>query len=267
LKTLLPTAEPDGDVQALAFSPDGATLAVARRNSLAMFRVETWQPVAPTRTPSDKFTTFASIAYSPDGAQFALAGAFQAAEVWPLAGQAEPVLMDVKVDTRTRRRPPRLVTSLAFGADGETLAGAVGYEIKLWNAANGQEKRSLRGHEASVSAVDFSADGKRLASADEAGTIFLWNAETGRREFALYAHGRRAVSSLDFGPNGNFLVTGLDKGRVTIWSVFTGKRKISLTPHFVLNRVIATMFSRDGKMLATASEDGEMYLWSLPESP
>src|SRR5262245_4476528 len=70
-----------------------------------------------------------------------------------------------------------MVYSVAVSPDGKTLASSgsadaglrFNYEpgeIKLWDAATGKVRATLKGHAGPVHSVMFSPDGKTLASAD-----------------------------------------------------------------------------------------------------
>jgi WD40 repeat protein len=48
----------------------------------------------------------------------------------------------------------------------------------FFDAGTGEEAGIAAGHTAAVSAFSFSADGKRLATGDESGTVKVWSVAT-----------------------------------------------------------------------------------------
>lgn len=73
--------------------------------------------------------------------------------------------------------PTIFVQALAFSPDGKTLAGAGGYavtDIRLWDAATGEEKGRLEGHTSWTTSLVFWPDGKTLASSSADQTIRIW---------------------------------------------------------------------------------------------
>jgi WD40 repeat protein len=70
-----------------------------------------------------------------------------------------------------------------FSPDGKRIVSAAGDEVEsainVWDATNGSQSLALRGHSAKVISLAVSADGKRIVSGDENGTVKVWDAKSG----------------------------------------------------------------------------------------
>jgi WD40 repeat protein len=80
---------------------------------------------------------------------------------------------------------------------------------------------TLKGHEAGVLSVAFSADGKLLASGSGDAAVRLWDMTTGRVMATLRGH-TSAVSSVAFSGEGRLLASGSYDQTVRLWDVVTG---------------------------------------------
>jgi WD40 repeat protein len=163
----------------------------------------------------------------------------------------------------------------AFSPDGRTLVTTVGKELKLWDAATGKFKLSLKGHTKDIRSQAFSPDGSTIATGAPDGTVKLWDAETGALKFTLdafevknYPRWRivsRRISGLlaelhvEFSPDGTKLLT-VPAGQPTkIWNVKTGKREAVLT-----DQDFSGKFSPTGRFLIAMKEDSRATdLWEM----
>jgi hypothetical protein len=86
----------------------------------------------------------------------------------------------------------------------------------LWDAASGQELRTLKGHTAPTWGMAFSPDGMRLASGSWDQTVRLWDAASGQELRTLTGH-IGAVWGVAFSPDGTRLASCGEDQTVRLW--------------------------------------------------
>ncbi len=176
-------------VSALAFSPDGKTLAVSGYREVLLLRSDGGALMSRLIGQSERIN---SISYSPDGSTVVAAGGtparFGEIQLWDPA-------------TAKLRHSVTLTTDTLFGAsvsaDGKTIAvGGADNSVRLIDTASGKELKKIGNHENWVLGTVFGIDGKRVVSvgrdqaaklSDVAGGAFLENVNLLRGELAAVA--------------------------------------------------------------------------------
>jgi WD40 repeat protein/class 3 adenylate cyclase len=166
---------------------------------------------------------------------------------------------------------PGLTVGLAFSPDGRRIAAPSRKGATVWDVRSGAELLSVNAHEGLVTAVIYSRDGTRLATAGDDGTVRIWNAASGDSISTIRVlprGGAAAVTALAFSADGEWLVAGAaGDPPATVWEVATGRKLLTL-PHFDTGavtpggvQVSAVAISPDKTRIATAGRDTTTKVW------
>ncbi|HHP7232103.1 MAG TPA: caspase family protein [Xenococcaceae cyanobacterium] len=164
--------------------------------------------------------------------------------------------------------PPSLeaggIYSIAISPANPDIFATAGFDgkIRLWlqnQADNSQELIStLAGHKTSITYLQYSPNGKILASASSDNTIKLWDTEKGNLITTLVGH-QAGVNSISFSQDGTSLISGSEDRTVKIWDTKSNTLITSLTGHTDAVKTVA--ISPDNKLIATAGYDNTIKLW------
>ncbi len=257
---------------ALAFSPDGKTLAVISKGlreldlvdvrSRAVRRVDRFPFDAATRS----FTNY-GLAYSPDGRILLTSEA-----IFDEAGnhiRTELVFRDgatgrwlgrtIDAGTLGTEEPyvghgPRL--ALAFTPDGRSIVADDTRRAVVWDAKTGRRLRTF----APALSFAVSPTGDALVLGREDGSVGLASLDTGRtREFS--GHHGGAVNGAAFTPDGKSVLTAGTDGDVLVWDVASGTIRETLSGHVA--NVQAPAVTPDGRTAVTVAHDATIIVWDL----
>ncbi|PJG56121.1 hypothetical protein CVM73_04700 [Bradyrhizobium forestalis] len=250
------------NVVALAFSPDGTTLASGSwDHTVRVWNLSQGEPTS--RVLRSHIQYVRAVAFSPDGKSLASGGDDATVRIWNLSdAAAEPQLM---------RAPSGSILSLAFSPDGKTVAaGTSTGRVLLWDrtAPIDAAPKMLVGPENVVkSSLAFTRDGQELA-AGIGRTVAIWRLSGQVMEPRTVAHAEPA-SGVAFSPDGSMLAIGTVTPDVQL------RQLANLdAPPIVLTRAATTesiAYSDDGSRLVatgTAGESGDhrvsLQTWRVP---
>jgi WD40 repeat protein len=244
-------------VSALAFAPDGRTLAAASDDGL----VTLWDVSSRrrrgglrTRRRMDRFRY--SLALAPDGRALARGNPDGTLDLWSLDRPDEPQTLGCGTDP---------VGSVSYAPDGATMATVCDGVVKLWDATTGRLRATLtRPGDGRAQGVAFAPDGRTLAAGDTAHGVTLWDVP-GLRVRATLPRQTGHVHLVAFAPDGAMLAAasgaGGQDGGITLWDVRIGQPRAALPGRGSV--VLAMAFAPDGGVLASGWTDGAVQLWDL----
>ena len=235
----------------VAWHPDGQHLA----SSAADGTVQIWNVSSKsieTTVGYDNTVPVTGLAWSPDGALLAIGFDMGIVIVWDAESKRELHRL------RTGIPFPIMVNDLAWQPNGDKLAAAIGNSVFVWNANSGQLLRDFNRHDDQVWDVDWSPDGKSLASGAEDGRIIVWRLVGSEPEKILMSDGG-AVYALAWHPDGRKIASSGFNVHVSIWDLDSEKIISKLEGH--THSVSSMEWHPVTQQLVSGAFNGELIIW------
>ncbi len=158
---------------AVAFSPDGRTLAIATDSSgviLTEFSTGAGPPYGLSRSPYHSHVV--AVAFDAEGGMLATGADAGEVTVWEIPGWRRLHKLDGHSGD---------ILAVAFHPGGEILASA-GRDrtVRLWDLTTSTTVSVLEGHTGDLQSLSFLHDGRMLASNSRDGTVRLWETASGQ---------------------------------------------------------------------------------------
>jgi WD40 repeat protein len=158
-----------------------------------------------------------------------------------------------------------IVESLAYSPDGKTIASGAFQEVILWDAEKGTIRQRLTGFADRVVALDFSHDGKLLATGGGAptadGEIKIYDSRSGKLAVEIKNGHSDTVFGVSFSPDDKKLATCAADKFVKTFEIPSGKFLKSFEGH--THHVLGVDWKADGKLLASAGADNVIKIWDF----
>jgi WD40 repeat protein/beta-lactamase regulating signal transducer with metallopeptidase domain len=251
-----------GPVTSVVFSPDGHRLALGGPD----FRITLWDARDGRRLAELKGHTreVTSLQFSPDGKRLASSAHDSEVRVWDVEAGREVLKL----------KHPGASQCIDWSPDGQTLCAGVGmgweadkeFLAILWNAQTGQEIARLTGHQAHVTLVRFSPDGKRLATGASDTRLLLWDVATRKVLGSMTTHW--GVPDARFLPDGQTLAVAMHAGRFDLWDLSTFREAVRYEGHGPFTvaglygwGIYGVAVSPDGSVVASTDSRGLVKFW------
>ena len=210
-----------GRFNALAFSPDEKALAAAGGDGI----VHVWSlPDLGHRELRGHAARIDSMAFSPDSGELASGSSDQTIRLWNLATGSGRVLKGHEswVDRVTYSPDGRMLASASTALKADSGAKP-DKDVHVWDQATGV-LRLLKGHTDTVTWVDFSPDGRLLASASMDHTVRVWDLANGTSRIFV-GHGD-IVSRVEFAARGDAVISTSNDATTRVWDLGTGAIRV-----------------------------------------
>jgi len=215
------------------------------------------------RLEDDHSSSILSVKFSNDGNQVASSGSDKTIKIWDAINGGSPIVTFNSVaDIETLSYNPLRGDRLASGDRKGN--------VNVWDPTNtsfGYPIMSLVGHWDEVPSIQYSPNGKYIASGSYDETVRIWDVSNGGMEIARFSGHLAGINSVSYSPDGHRVASCSNDGTMRIWDTSDavlpddGTRLETMSTVAVIkvekNEIACdqVLYSADGKMIATGASD------------
>jgi WD40 repeat protein/DNA-binding SARP family transcriptional activator len=251
----------------VAYSPNGASLAVATNRDVRILDVATGRTLLVTKGTTGLYAGYntfqaANFAWSRDGSLLYFANGNQIVR-WDLRRNRVRILAPGTIGAAG------LYSGLWYvvlSRDGRRLAVGGLPGVVLLDASTGRLLATAALNR-NISWLALSPDGSQIAAAEGAagpalvneGSIVMLDAHTLAQRRTVARVSGNWFTAVAFSPDGSRLAYGGGDGSAGVYSLRTGEQLVSLPGH--TTSIWQIVFSQDGQNVVTAASDGTALIW------
>lgn len=202
-------------IDSVAISPDGKYLLTESKHdkTLKLWDIESGREIRTLQYYSEdvNWLSPAKVLFSPNG-NYAL---------------SMPNNRTIKVWNVYTGEEYENIRSVGLSSDDRFILGATGNNIKLWNFADGEKRKTFMGHKDKVWSINYSQNGSRFLSGSWDQTIKLWDIESGNEIRTFRGHSGE-IFSVSFSQDEKYALSGSTDGTTRLWDIATGEELIKL---------------------------------------
>ena len=249
-KLIFSSIEHTQDINSVCFSPSGKLLASGSNDKT----IKVWDFKANVKVFQiyHQLYAFITVAFSPNE-KLIVGATDKDIRFWNASTQEKQKGKKLRVRASWFCISPNGSHLVCNGEEGELFI--------FWHI-NTKTRSSLVGHSEQVRCVDFSSDGKLIASGSRDKLIFIWDSVTNKQLSKFEGHSD-TILSVKFAPQGKFLASGSRDHSFRIWDLEL-KQTIFESAGFSAS-VLSLCFSPDGNFLVTSYFNEVNAIWNFYE--